>query len=460
MKIKNRLSLQFTFIFACILALAFGVLFWIARENRKIDFYSRLNDRALTTAELFLAQDNLTKEKFKEVQKKYPQQLPHEIVGIYNEKDQSVFIPNTKKYWSTQIINQVRSSGHLSYQSGKKQVVGIYYIDNSGNFVVLASAIDDYGLSKINQLLWILGALFISTLIVVFFLSRLFAQIALRPISRVILEVKSISASNLNQRVGEGNGKDEISELAIHFNNLLEHLEKAFEMQRSFVSNASHELRTPITSIIGEIEVTLSKEREVMDYQKSLHSIFSEAERLKDITDSLLDLAQANFDISQVSNSNLRIDDLLWELRDDWKNKLDHFQLELQFNGLPTDESQLVIRGNKPLLSIAINNVLNNAFKFSNNKKVICRLEHKEKEIYIYIEDQGIGISEKSMQHIFQPFFRAENAREFSGYGIGLSFTEKIISLHRGKIFVDSKLYNGTTFLIILPPANRASNNL
>ena len=101
--------------------------------------------------------------------------------------------------------------------------------------------------------------MFISVITALFFIGRWFAKKALEPIDDVVKQMQQVRASNLNTRIAEGNGKDEISMLAQNFNRLLKHLDNAFEVQQTFVTNASHELKTPVTSIIGGIEVSLNK---------------------------------------------------------------------------------------------------------------------------------------------------------------------------------------------------------
>jgi signal transduction histidine kinase len=451
MKIKNRLSLQFTAIVATMLALIFSAIYWITETNRRQDFYARVKDRALTVAEIFLAQDNLSKEKFREVQKKYPLRLPEEIVRVYDSGNNSVFTRDTSRHWSDGVISQVRRDRYLEYKEGYRQDVGIYYIDNSGNFVVLASATDDYGYARQRELLLALLAIFVITMIILFMAGRLFAEIALRPIIHVNQQVKNIQASDLSQRVDEGNGKDEISELAINFNSLLQRLQEAFQIQSSFVTNASHELRTPVTSIIGEIEVTLRMRREIHEYQRSLQSILAEAEKLKEITDDLMELAQANFNMDLLVNAPFRVDELFWDIRQDWLKKYPGGKLEFNMGDLPEDEGRLILNGSRQLLEIALNNVLRNARKFSDQGVVTCELSVAEKNVLITVTDQGIGIPPEDIQHIFQPFYRGQNARNYSGYGIGLSLSRRIVVLHQGTILAESQLGKGSKFVITLP---------
>jgi signal transduction histidine kinase len=323
--------------------------------------------------------------------------------------------------------------------------VGVYYIDNSGNFTVLASAVDTYGFQEMKQLFWVMTIGFFISIFVMFFTGRLFARIALSPIIKVINAVKFIRSTSLDKRLETKGGKDEINELAVTFNNLLEHLEQSFKAQRSFVVHASHELRTPVTSIIGNIEVTLALERANEEYIKTLHSVLAESEKLHELINNLFELAQANIDISEFRA--VRLDELLWQVKDEWVNKLQNSQVELKYD-LPEDARKYTIHGNNYLLFIAISNILKNAIKFSNNRIVTCRLYLQNNIPVISIRDLGIGISKEDSQNIFQPFYRGSNTTGYAGFGIGLSLADKIFRLHNVRISLESELNKGTEFLL------------
>src|ERR1700730_8913842 len=182
MKIRDRLSLQFTIISAILLLAVLTGIYVLTAQHFKNSFHDRLLDRAITNAELFLAQDNLSEEKFRDVQRKFPQSLPEEIVRIYNDSNKSVFIKDNSYQWPKSIIVQVRRQKLIYYASDKTQTVGIYYIDNSGNFTVLVSAIDTDGLRQMTQLFWVMFIPFFISVFILFFAGRLFARIALFPI--------------------------------------------------------------------------------------------------------------------------------------------------------------------------------------------------------------------------------------------------------------------------------------
>ena len=182
MKIRDRLSLQFTGIFAVLLFLVLAGIYITTEKNRRIDFNDRLYDRALTVAELYLAEDNLSKEKFRDVQRKFPLFLPDEIIRIYDNAYQPVFIKQDEYQWPKEVIDRVVGHKQISYRLGSRQVVGLYYNDNSGNFVVLISANDTYGFKRMHELFIDMLFAYVLSLFIMFLLGRLFSRNALSPI--------------------------------------------------------------------------------------------------------------------------------------------------------------------------------------------------------------------------------------------------------------------------------------
>jgi signal transduction histidine kinase len=263
--------------------------------------------------------------------------------------------------------------------------------------------------------------------------------------------VDKITISNLDLRVNEGNGTDEIAQLAITFNRMLERLESAFEMQRSFVSNASHELRTPLTAITGQIEVSLMKKRDVQEYENILHSVLEDIKNLGRLSNNLLDLAKASSDISEIKLRELRIDELLWQAQSELKKRNPDYTANIVFDKNIDDETKLIVFGNEHLIRSALINVMDNACKFSGNKSVNISLGMKENRVQLQFVDEGMGIDKNEQDQIFQPFYRASNARNINGHGLGLSLTKKIVDIHKGSIGIKSVLTKGTVVTITFP---------
>ncbi|MGY0040677.1 sensor histidine kinase [Pedobacter sp. NJ-S-72] len=278
---------------------------------------------------------------------------------------------------------------------------------------------------------------------------RWIAKRILSPLNVFIDQVKLIKSNNLHFRVEEGTNKDEITLLAQNFNNLMEHLEHSFILQKTFVANASHELRTPVTRMIIGAEIALSKERQKEDYEKALHSVLEDAEKLENIITALLNLAQADLEYSSSLAEHIRVDELIWQLQSEWNQRKGPNQLIVEMKNLPmTDDTPLIINANPTLLQIALDNIISNAFKFSDNQPVSCTLEIIPAGMVLTINDKGVGIAEDKLKEIFKPFYSSSHKVEHAGNGMGLYMAHKIITLFNGKITVTSSNGNGTTFRI------------
>ena len=446
LKVKERLSLQFTFMFAVLLLTVLAGIYWFAERNRVTTFFDQLDGRAVTVAQFYLAEDNLSKENFKQVLSKFPQSLSDETIRIYDAHYRPQFIPEDSIHWPLAILQQVAAQKKIHFFKGVRQVTGIFYRDNSGDFIILVSAADVAGYHYLHELGLIMTFFFLASLFITFFMGNGFARISLLPIVKITSNLKRIRASSLDLRLPTATpNADEIDNLSLTINQLLEHLEQSFESQQSFIANASHELRTPITTILGEAETTLLRSRSSEEYQATLYNIVKETERLYQIINSLMELIQtngANYEFQPV-----RMDELLWQIEDELNNT------NVKFNYLlPANSLKYIMQGNRQLLFMGISNIVKNAIKFSDNGEVHCKLFCDQSGIHIMISDQGIGIDSKDINKIFEPFFRAFNALNYAGYGIGLSLTRNIVKLHNGSIQVKSEVGKGTTFHLIFQP--------
>ncbi len=451
MRIGTRITLQFAAMVSLILGVVLVIIYSLSEIHSQNDFYDRLEERAFSAANIFLEQDEVTKERYAEFQKKYLQTLPQEIIQVFDERDSNVFIQrNAQISFAPGVLDRIRKERVVRVADGKRQAVGIYYEDNQGNFVILASAIDEAGLGRLDNLKLILVLCFLGNLTIVYLAGKFFSRRALNPIRAIVRQVRAITASKLDRRVDGGEGKDEIAELAVAFNDTLRRLELAFESRKTFISNASHELRTPLTAMIGEVEVLLSKERDKQDYASTLANVLREAEQLKELTNMLLSLART--DVAEESElMDIRLDEILWEVKEKVLAKVPSAQIAVTIDDMPGEPENLTVHGNRHLLISAFSNIVENALKFSDNRRVVCRMRCFPKSLVVTISDTGIGIAREDLAKIFQPFYRGENARKFSGHGIGLALTEKIIKLHGGAVSAESTVGAGTEVSITLP---------
>lgn len=444
MTIKNRLALYFTSISTASLLIVLVAIYVVFVKFLENDFYRRLEDRARISANVFLEADEMSTSSLKKVRSQYLEKLTHEIVKIYNDRNEAVFIEDDEQYWTTKTIDLVRNKQSVRFREGNTQVVGLFYKDNQGDFVILVSAVDQSSIYRVGKLRNIMIIAFLVISIGLLISANWIANRILKPLDRFIDDVKHIKSNNLDFRVSNNKTKDEIELLAQNFNELMEHLEQAFILQRTFISNASHELRTPITSMLMGAEIALSKERSVGEYQETLTSVVEDAEKMNAIIKELLHLAQTDIDLGSAKLQELEVATITAQLEKDWRSN------EHELKIINDAEPSLKIYVNRTLLQIAINNIVANAFKFSENKAVVCQLEQNNNWLEISIIDEGVGIESTVLDKIFNPFYTTSNSK-YKGNGMGLYMAKRIAILFKGTLTVTSVSNEGSTFKLSLP---------
>lgn len=431
-------------------ALSSAVYFFVTRYTFS-DFYRRLQTRAIVAARITLESES-TANAFREMRELILEKLPREQDYLYEVKPGKTFEEesialNLPVSFFSDILN-----GNVSeYQHDNLFFVGVLYVHDNREFITVASAENYYYANHLVKLRGILFGVVIVASVLVFSASIVFSRYVLYPVRQITTQVKAIGTQNLHLRLKTTSQNDAINELKTTFNTMLDRLETSFATQNNFISNASHELGTPLTVIIGETDVALSKNRSPEEYREALNSILFEAERLERITKSLLFLAQTGFDGKKQKMEILRADQLLWDVKEtiDRLNPKNKVYVDLSL--IPDNPLKLKIRGNAQLLHLAISNIVSNACKYSSNQPVQVSVGTTNNEVIIVVKDSGIGIPEDELQYIYDPFFRASNTRNFEGYGIGLPLARNIMRQHNGTILVTSTPGHGTTVRLTFP---------
>lgn len=454
MEIRRKLSYQFILIVALILLLSFISIYISVSSFRKETFYARLESRALSVAQLLIDVDEINAELLRKIEKSSSSGLPYEQISIFDYHNELIYTSDEKNgiIFDTAQINEVRLKNELRIKERNFEILGLFYKSKYDRFVVFIGARDVFGLEKLSNLRLILLIVFFISLIIVLFAGLFYSDRALSPIIKVMGQVDKIGVSNLNQRVDEGNGKDEIARLASTFNEMLERIESAFKVQKNFISNASHELRTPLTIITGQLEIVLLNEREPQEYKTVIQSVLEDIRNLNKISDRLLMLAQTSSEVAKINFSAVRVDDLLWLVTNEIVKRKPAYKVSITLNEDLDDENMLTISGNEQLLKTAFSNLIENACKYSPaEKKVVVALKNDSESLQISFKDNGIGIPDEDIEMIFQPFYRGRNSLEYSGSGIGLSLAERIVKIHSGQLKVNSKMGEGSEFILIFP---------
>lgn len=445
-----KITLLYTGLTAATILLLSLLVYYFAERMSAEDFYKRLDIRAVMVAQSNYPQNAGTSALIKDLRNEYLEKLPNEkeyfkeVSPGQNNEIPSVTLPSS---FYQDLLNNQRAV----YKKGDEYFAGILHRQNGNKIIVVVSAENDYIKNQLTNLRTILLIGFILSTVLIFALGLFFSKQIFLPIRKMTQKVKNINTENLHLRLNIGRNKDEISDLALTFNNMLDRLETSFESQNNFVSNASHELSTPLTSIIGEAELALQKERSPERYREAMLIILKESERLKAIIQSLLNLAQTGFDGKKQTLVTLRADEIVLSA----KNAVDRIypgnQVKIDYALLPEDDEKLKVKANEPLLILALTNIMLNACKYSDNQEVIVAIASSDTKLFIIVKDKGIGIPQQELRYIYDPFFRASNTGEVKGYGIGLPLARNIIRIHKGELHVTSSIHKGTEVQIALP---------
>jgi signal transduction histidine kinase len=223
-------------------------------------------------------------------------------------------------------------------------------------------------------------------------------------------------------------------------------------MQKSFVSNASHELRTPLASITSQVEVVLLNKRKESEYKEVLLSVLEEAKGLTNLANNLLEIARSGQELSTMTVDKVRLDELLLQSQSELSIRKPECTIDIDILDNSGDEDHdFSVMGNENLLKLIFVNLIDNACKFSNNKPVKVTVDYRKNDAKLSFKDQGIGIPDDELDHVFEPFFRAKNAHTKKGHGIGLSLIANIVKLHKGSISIKSEIGSGTLIEVYLP---------
>lgn len=446
MRIRTRLSLVFSIIASVLFILFGGSVYYYSSLHRSRDFLNHLKERVEITEKIFLEKESFTEAEFDKIRNQFLHTLPEEteevlqLDGSGKEKFKYEYPPKLK--------TQLRKKKNLEFQWGNKQGVSRVFRVKGKDYLIIVTALDETGQRYLMDLRKIILSLLFFGIPLIWLGSYLVTRQALMPISKKIERANSISASNLHQRLEVLNPKDEIGQMAIAFNLLLDRLESSFEAQKAFIRNASHEIRNPLTAILGEAEIALSRKRNENEYKAALKAILCEAEILNQTVSNLLQLSRMQTVDEKIFLESMEMNNFLNEAIESYTFQNPDHQVKLIFDEW---EAPLKVKGNRSLLFVAFSNIIDNACKFSDNQVVEVKVGVRHAEVQIRVIDRGVGILKEDLEKVSTPFFRGSNAMGIKGSGIGLSLSVRIIELHGGSLEIESEPRKGTILTIFLP---------
>ena len=293
---------------------------------------------------------------------------------------------------------------------------------------------------------------------------RRLCERALKPLTEMALAAHAIAGHEVEEQLPSPQSDDEIGELGRSFNGLLHRLRESYERQRRFTGDASHQLRTPLTAMQGQVDLALRKERSPSEYHDVLTRVQKKIRHLRQIVESLVFLARADGEAIQPQSVLVDLDAWLPDRIRSWLDPRARLDLSIEISS----PGPHTVRAQPELLGELLENLLDNAGKYSDpGTPIVVRLTHDGPSVLLSVEDRGIGIDESELPHLFEPFYRSPSIlqRSTTGLGLGLSVASRIARALGGEIGVASQLDAGTIFTLRLPletqdqPATEPANS-
>ncbi len=413
-----------------------------------------MQDSALTTVTLLfdIQASDTTLVKISKVSES--EIMKDESISVYNQTKQRFIFSNNKNNpvsHSLFIAGLFTSKSSVFTSKKGYQIMGIKVRHGGDEYWIVTSAYDVTGNQALSDLRKILIVMCLIGILGVSLSGWAFAGNALAPMSAIIQQVNGIFPRNVEKRVLHPNRSDEIGLLVETFNKLLDRVEETLQTQKIFIANVSHELKNPLTKMYSQLDVTLMQPRSLEVYTQSLESLKEDTRTLTQLTNTLLNLANTIVDGQSLPKIPVRMDELLWEAKNQVQKWHQNYQITLHFDDFPDEEEALMVEGNEAALKVLCINLIDNACKFSPNHTVQVYFTTQTPYLELAFFNEGPAIPSKDLPNIFEPFYRSDaTAQAVKGHGVGLTIVAKIVEIHQGTIHVASDA-TGTRFTVGFP---------
>jgi signal transduction histidine kinase len=344
-----------------------------------------------------------------------------------------------KKYLSKQ------DNFFLIKNSENKNALYILSFDDpfKGKIIIFQKEIDE-NMENVLTIMFILNPILLVLLLLVG--NKVIDKI-LDPVKKLTKTAKEITVENFSHTIEKPKETNEISELVNSFNEMIIRLKEGVDNLDRFNSDVSHELKTPITAIKGEIEITLKKYRDPKYYEKSLRTIFYEIDQLQKIVEDLLLLTKYTKSNIKQTFKECNLDTVIINAVESFTKKAAQKDINIDIKCI----EPISISANESLIYSIVSNLLDNAIKYSPQGKSIYISLYKYKKIFLIIEDEGIGVDQDKLSKITDRFYRVDESRnkKIKGFGLGLSIVKNAVELHNANLHIVSTKDKGTTVTVI-----------
>lgn len=458
MKLRTRLTLLFALVFSALIVLLNLFIYYSYADMRKDEFYLRLQQKSENTLRLLADVDDIDHELLRVVDRNTLNAMYEEKILVFDGNKKLIYssLDNHPVSYSEELLDEIIQKGEVYFTDPqtRSEVLGSYRASGGTHaYIVLSSAYDRYGIEKLEDMRnTLLLASFVGIVLAVL-LGYWLIYKGFSPLEALNKNIRSITEQNLDVRVPIKKGaKDEFSELADSYNQMLARLADAFGKQKTFVQHASHELRTPVSVLMSEVEVALKEEPADGERHRMLSEMRDSLDKISDLINSLLLLSKIQ-DRTEGHFVAERVDEIVFAAADAITERYPEVKPVVNFSGELSEEF-LRVPAHKYLLRILFYNLLENGYKYSDNGRVSVQIHAQDDGVRIRFSNTGPVVSEINRKRLFTPFYRSTNAVGKPGQGLGLSVCRRIAVYHGGDVTYAVNEEGLNEFTVWLPRKN------
>ncbi len=434
MTLKRRIAVNVSIAFSVIYGISAIFIYISSSTFRKEEFMERLEEKALTTTKLLLEVKDIDNQILKFIDQNTINKLYNEKTLIFDSNYKLIYssIDDASVKWDVNFLQKIKKHKRVYTIEKEKDVLGVFHIYNNTDYYIIIAAEDKSGMSKLEFLYQILILSFFIGITLVWLTTYFLIRKSLEPLDNFQKIITSISINKLNTQILESSKSDEINLLSKAFNQMLLRIERSYLAQKEFTSNASHELRTPISRLTLQLENLIQQGGHSENTLNYLNNMSKDVNQISDLINSLLLLAQINASSFGTNFQQVRIDEIIFQVYEKTLKNFPDFQMNFEIG---TTESDLEIKGITSLLEIVFANLFKNAYLYSYDRKVNVLIEDNPLgHIQIRLINKGEKLPPEEEKKIFNSFVRGTKNQKIQGSGLGLRIAKRILDLHKAKL--------------------------
>ncbi|MGC1631862.1 MAG: HAMP domain-containing sensor histidine kinase [Gelidibacter sp.] len=454
MSIRRKILLYFSATIISLLGITLFFIYTLFYEYREEEFQQEQKQKITSTIKflteikqadksIIQAMDRISINEF------YDEKLlifDHDKELIYSSID-DLQIPENEV---NDILN-VLTVAHpwLETKDDLYDVVGVYVKYNNNTYFGINKAFDESGYSKLDFLRYVLIFTFLGIALVVILIAYYLSRIIAEPIVDITEKITAYNFDTLYIPIKVKRSENEIVVLAEQFNKLMKRMKEAVSFQKHAINHISHELKTPIAVLVSNFE-RMENETDLQVLKAQIGRQKEHTKNLSEIINLLLELSKTDAGQS-IPKTKIRVDELIFDTIDELAQLYSNFEFSLDYMGPTDNEDFLTIQGSARLLKAAFMNLMVNSIHYSSNNEGNIHIITSLNQLQIDFINKGPVITTDEQKYLFQHFFRGQNSKGKSGFGLGLVFIHKIISQHNGVISYTMDEKNLNNFSVVFP---------